>query len=132
MLRGIRICMICLQFVKNLMESDPHKTFQGGPGKPGTDGVPSPTVSYVPSFTPTGTPTYFECYRDDKGEDCCARGINLKYCSGEFPLFGCYVDGLQKCCDNGEICYGEKCCEALWVCYELFSFLNPFTKLVWC
>lgn len=86
----------------------------GGPGKPGTDGVPSPTISYVPSFTPTGTPTSFECYRDDKGEDCCARGINLKYCSGEFPLFGCYLVGLENCCDNGEICYGEECCQALW------------------
>ena len=101
------------------MERILTEPIQGGPGKPGTDGIPSPTISYVPSFTPTGTPTSFECYRDDTGEDCCARGVNLKYCSGEFPYFGCYLADLESCCDNGEICYGEECCQKLWVCCEL-------------
>ncbi|PGH10947.1 hypothetical protein AJ79_05193 [Helicocarpus griseus UAMH5409] len=86
----------------------------GGPGVTATtDGTPLPTSLYTPSHTPTGTPFTFSCYREESGEECCAKSDGLIYCpaSGSFPNIRCYHPTKEICCSDGTVCVGEDCCD---------------------
>ncbi|KAK4243923.1 hypothetical protein C7999DRAFT_44339 [Corynascus novoguineensis] len=86
----------------------------GGPGVTGKAGVPTATEPATP--TPSSDPSLsFDCYRGDKGEECCQRAPKppLHWCSGDFPKFWCYNAENQYCCTNGVVCDEEGCCEDL-------------------
>lgn len=82
----------------------------------GKAGVPTATEPATP--TPSSDPSLsFDCYRGDKGEECCQRAPKppLHWCSGDFPRFWCYNAETQYCCTNDVVCDEEGCCEDLFV-----------------